>query len=294
MASFCSGCGFPLAANVAFCPNCGARTQAAASSAPAPSPVRQPAPAPAAPAKSGSGLTVLLVIVGVLAVVGVAAVAGVWYVGHRVKEAVVEKAKAYGVELPTDLPAHTSAAPVRLPKTCDLLSKEDAATLLGEPIERTEQQSEACLYYGPAGLSAKLADQQAAGFTKSMQTPGANGENMQAALHQMATTMGAGEEINGNGAELPLLILAVDPDGAAQMTALTASKALFQGIFDASGAKGLNISTEIPGLGDRAIRMPKMGLNVLKGGVLLRIMPGPLPDADAKTIAVARAALKKL
>jgi hypothetical protein len=37
-----------------------------------------------------------------------------------------------------------------------------------------------------------------------------------------------------------------------------------------------------------------MGLNVLKGETLIRIIPGPIPEANAKTIDVARAVLEKM
>ncbi len=54
------------------------------------------------------------------------------------------------------------------------------------------------------------------------------------------------------------------------------------------------IGSDVPGLGDKAVFMPKLGLNVLQGGTFLRIIPGPFPDSDAKTIAVARAILPKI
>lgn len=293
MASFCSGCGFPQGANVTFCPNCGARQQGAASAAPASQ--YQPAAAPVAPAKTGSALKIVLVLAGLVVFAGIAMVAGLFYVGHRVKEAVVDKAKAYGVELPRDSPASTATARVRLPKSCDLLSKEEVAGLVGEPIERFEPQQEGCWYYGPAGLGTKLANEQAAGLINAVRAPGPNnGADALAALQQMQNTVGAGEQIGNNGAEVPLLMVMVDPDGKAQMTALGIAKGLFSGIAKGSGAPDLGIGTEVPGLGDRAMRAPKLGLNVLKGELLVRVIAGPIPDPDTKTVNVARAVLKKL
>jgi hypothetical protein len=35
-------------------------------------------------------------------------------------------------------------------------------------------------------------------------------------------------------------------------------------------------------------------LNVLQGNTLIRLVPGPVPDANAKSIAIARAVLPKL
>jgi hypothetical protein len=297
MASFCSGCGFPQGPNVTFCPNCGARQQAAASSAPLlPQSAPQPVPVVAAPrAGMSTGMKVLLTLVVLFMLAGVAGIAGVIYVGHRVKEAVVDKAKAYGVELPTEPGRHASSTPVHLPQPCDLLSKQEVSTLLGEPIERSETSQEGCLYYGPAGLSETLAKTQFSSTMQSAQTPGSNvgASEVATSVEQMVGSMPGAQGMTGNGGESPLLMLMIDPDGKAQMTALTASKALFNGIFKAADAKGLSMGGEISGLGDRALRMPKLGLNVLKGEVLVRIIPGPVPDADAKTIAVARAVLGK-
>ena len=71
------------------------------------------------------------------------------------------------------------------------------------------------------------------------------------------------------------------------MTALAAANGIFGGIFRA--AEGQNAApgdkrctptcfgANVPGLGDRALRLPKLGLNVLQGEILVRVIPGPLP-----------------
>jgi hypothetical protein len=294
MASFCSGCGFPQAANVAFCPNCGARHQGAAS--PAPVPQQQAPVAVAQAAGMSTGMKVLLTFVVLIMLGGVAGIAGMIYVGHRVKVAVVDKAKELGVELPSEPARHTGSARVPLPKPCDLLSKQEAATLLGEPIERSETSQEICMFYGPAGLSASLAKTQFSRNVQSAQTPGAtvSATDMATSAEQMVGGITGAQGMPGSGGEAPLLMLIIAPDGKSQMTALTASKALFNGIFKAADAKGLSMGDDIPGLGDRAIRLPKLGLNVLKGEVMIRIILGPVPDPDAKTIAVARSVLGRL
>ena len=300
MASFCSGCGFPLAAGAGFCPNCGMRQQGAASPAPPPmQPVAMAPPPAPVPAKSGSGsgVKIVLVLVGFLAFAGIAVVGGLWYIGHRVKAAVVEKAKEYGVDLPKDIPSSTSSssrAPVRLPKPCDLLSKEDAATMLGEPIERMQPSEEGCLYFGPAGLALKLAQEHTQSTIKKAEAPGAAvpaGE-MATAVDNLLNAAAAGSS-GQTGGEQPLLMLMIDGDGKAQLAAMNIAKGIFGGIAKGSGAD-FSMGTEISGLGDRAIRLPKLGLNVLKGEVLIRIIPGSVPDADTKTITIARNVLTKI
>ncbi|MBZ5600791.1 MAG: zinc ribbon domain-containing protein [Acidobacteriia bacterium] len=273
MASFCSNCGFPLGTGVVFCSKCGTRQ----ASAPAP----QPAVSGGA-AKSGSGLKILFVVLGVIFLLGVTAVAGLLYVGHRVKQAVVQEAHTYGVDLPTSSAAPSSSASARR-NPCDYVSKDEASRLLGEPIARTAPQDQGCAYFAPPGRSAQLAQQRGSDLSKQIQS----GKEMKpgdivGALNRI--TSGVSTE----GGDAPLLLVALDFDGAEQWAALTAGKALFGSIPRAS------ISTEVPNLGDRALRMTPLGLNVLKGSTLIRIVPGPVPGADEISIAIAKVILSRL
>jgi hypothetical protein len=217
-----------------------------------------------------------------------------------VKEAVVEKAKENGVDLHSIVPPATvTANRHKIHKACDLLSKEEAARVLGEPVARAEYQDSACMYYGPPGLSAKLAQKQAAGTFKRAQAPNSTvgGMEVATAVDQLANSLGAAAGQTGSGGEMPLLILIVsDDDGRSQMTALNASNALFSGIFKAAepDVKGARFGAPIQGLGDQAVRLPKLGLNVLQGDTLIRIISGPVPDADPKTIDLARLLLNRL
>ena len=296
MASFCSNCGFPLGASNAFCPNCGARTTAPPvqpATAPPPYTASAPQYATAAPqgppasgtTKSGSGLKILAVVLCLFAALGIAAVGGAIYIGHRVKQAVVSKAKNYGVDLRSIAASgasssSSSSAPRRKP--CDYLSKDDVSRIIGEPIERVAANDAACEYFGPPGLAAKLGKQ---GMSAGMQQiQGNNVPNAQLA-------QGLNNLINGmaaqGGEERPLLLFAIDPDGRSQMTALDIAGGLFGQI---PGAK----PEEISGLGDRAVRFANLGLNVLKGNTVIRIVAGPIPDPDNKTIEIAKALLPLL
>jgi len=286
MSGFCGSCGFALGANSSFCPRCGGRQAAAG-----------PVQPLSAPAKGASKL--LIGILVFLGVAGAAVIGGVWYVGHRVKEVVIAKAHEQGVDLNTIVPPKTrSTAHHRHGSPCDLLSKEEASALLGETVVRAVVQDQACMYMGPPGLTAKLAESQMSGAFKKAQAPGASGNGMEvaSAVDQMVNSLGAAGGQTGVDGEMPLLMLIVDfEDGRAQMTAINASAALFGGIFNAAQeGKGAPISAQIKGLGDQAVRVPKLGLNVLAGDSFLRLIPGPIPDADAKSIDVARAVLKKL
>ena len=270
MNNFCRNCGAPMGANFAFCPQC--RTPAAGGVGPAPV---------APPAKSSSGVKILLIVLCILGVGGIAVLGGLFYVAHRVKQAVVAKAHEYGVD-----GSHTRSLAVVSIHPCDLLSGQEAARLLGEPIERTEVHDTSCMYYGPPGLSAKLGK---TGMSSMLHTPGESKTAAEAAdtvdrfLKSAAAQAG---QIGSNG-EYPLLtVMVASGDGRAQMTAVLAGKALL------SGLKGAG--EEIPDLGDRAVRLGNLGLNVLKGDTLIRILPGPVPDANRKCILLARSMLPRI
>jgi len=274
MANFCRNCGAPLGVNFAFCPQC--RTPAAAA----------PAAAPPAPvAQSGSGMKILLVILCLLAVGGVAVVGGLFYVAHRVKQAVVAKASEYGVDLPSRRTGSSAASTELFRHPCDLLTKEEAASLLGEPIDRTEARSGSCLYYGPVGLSARLSKE---GMSTTLNKPNAalTGVEVADSVDQLMKSAAAQTaQVDGNG-DYPLVTVMVLEDGRTQMAAISAGKALF------SGLKGA--AEEIPDLGDRSIRLANLGLNVLKGDTLIRILPGPVPGANRKCVALARTMLPRM
>jgi hypothetical protein len=221
------------------------------------------------------------------------------YVAHRLKQAVVEKAAEHGVDLSsiTSPVARNGAARVHIPEPCEVLSKEEVAHLIGEPIERTEIQDAACLYYGPPGLNAKLAQEQASGTFQRAKAPGAKTSATEVAnsVDQLVNSLAAQSGQTGSGGDLPLLMLAVAADGRAQMTAMSATKAMFKGFSQGSDAKGLEFfGADISGLGDKAIRLPKLGLNVLRGEIIIRVIPGAFPDADKKTIAVAQTVLGRI
>ena len=297
MATFCGQCGFPQGTSSSFCPNCGARLpQAASNPAPrqtvyAPPAAAPPAAAPAAKSGGSTALKVVLVLLVVFVLGAAAVVGGVYYAVHRVKQTVVDKAATYGVDLSSVSSSDSSSESRPLPKACDLLSQQEASNLLGEPIERTAAPThDACYYYGPAGLSEQLAKQQAASTFQRAGAPGANvsGTEVANSMDQLVNNLGGTAGTPGG----PLLMLIVGNDGKAQMAALEATGAIFGGIT--SDAKGLKMSTKVPGLGDDAIRLSKLGLNVRKGDQLLRLIAGPVPDADAKTVEIARTLLPRL
>lgn len=294
MASFCGNCGFALGATSKFCPQCGAQ-QAMGPAIPPSQPAAPPLRAPT----SSSALKIVVIVLVCVGVLGIGAVGSLWYVAHRVKAAVVETAQENGIDLHSFAPtAKTSSNRYRTHKSCELLSKEEAASMLGEPIERTEYQDAECMYYGPPGLSAKLAGDQASDVYKRAQSPGSKvaATDVATAMDQLVNNLGAAAGQTGSNGELPLLMLSVEEDGKGAMMALNASAALVGGIAHAADPEGKapSVGGPIKGLGDQAVRLPKLGLHVLQGDTVIGILAGPVPEADAKTIDIARLVLKRL
>jgi hypothetical protein len=243
---------------------------------------------PLPPASGGSGLKILLIALLVCAFLGILAIGAMYYAVHKVKQAVVEKAGSYGVDLRSlDSSSNRHPGRERPYRACQLLPKDQAAKFIDEPIDHTEDQGETCLYYGPAGLSARLAKEVASSTFKKAQEPGSmvNGGDVATAATDLARSMGMGET-SGVSADAPLLTLLVSHEGKSQMTAITATKAIFGQVP--------GVGAEISNLGDRAVRLGNLGLNVLQGETIIRILPGPLPGANEKCVAIARAILPRV
>ena len=165
MAGFCGNCGAARSGGSPFCSACGARQSTpGGASAPVPgSSAAVPPPVqPLPPAAKGSGFKILAVVLAFVVLAGAAAIGGLYYFAHRLKQAVIEKASSAGVDLNSFSSPEASNARIRNYKACELLSKTDAESMLGEPIDRIEDQGGTCLYYGPAGLSGKLAQRKPA------------------------------------------------------------------------------------------------------------------------------------
>jgi hypothetical protein len=236
------------------------------------------------PPSGGSGVKILLIVLLCVAMLGMLGIGAMYYAVHKVKEAVVDKAGSYGVDLRSlDSSSSHHSGRERPYRACQLLPRDVAA----KSIDHTEDQGETCLYYGPAGLSAKLAKEVASSTYKKAQEPGStvNGGDVATVATDLARSMGMGES-TGVSSDAPLITLLVSHDGKAQMTAITATKALFGQIP--------GVGVEISNLGDRAVRLGNLGLNVLQGETIIRIVPGPVPGANEKCVALARAILPRV
>ena len=283
MASFCAQCGFPLESAATFCPRCGT-ARSGMSNAPPPQQMMQPAGPTRPAAKSNTGTIIVVIVLVCVGLAGAAAYTVMSFV-HRAERAVVAKAATYGVDLKSHPSKSSSTNASRTAKGCDLISKDMVAQALGQPIEKMEQVKDepgTCVFSGPPGLAVKLAKEDAETAYKRAQQPGASpSEGVEMAR---GITGVIGGPYQTSGGEAPLLIFVITRgDGRTQMTALTINKAMFgkiPGTFE-----------DVPGLGDRAILAPPLGLNVLKGDSLIRIVVAPMTGSREKAVALARAIL---
>jgi hypothetical protein len=239
---------------------------------------------------AGSGLKLLAMVLVCLGVAGAAVIGGFWYVAHRVKMAVVQKANENGVNLHSIIPPSTETTNRnKAHRACDLLSKEEAARILGQPIEHTEYKDEGCMYYAPAGVYERLAQDQAAETFNAPRLPAPN------RVGAMIEGLDAGGQTRSGG-EMPLLMLIVSDENAkSTMVAQNATNALFSGILKdvKPDARGEQFGAD-QGIGRSGGPCSKLGLNVLQRDTFIHIIAGPVPDADAKSIDLARLVLKRL
>ena len=289
MPNFCRNCGSPVPPNAAFCGNCGVQQSAAPVSGPAPpNPSSAASNFPPAPARHrGNNLgKFLLIAFACIVLLLTAAGVGLYYAVHKVKEIAAAKVHEYGLDSTSSSAARSA---VRHLDVCALLSDKEASKALHEPVTRSERQLYQCVYYGPPGLAAKLSHEQMAAAFNNSKNPAnrVDGAGVADAVTNFAGSLASEGGVAGHPVrEMPLLTITVSADGKAQMVALRASKVLFSGI-EGSGA-------DIPDLGDRAIQLANLGLNVLQGDLLLRIVPGPVPKGHECSIDVARVILPRL
>ncbi len=196
------------------------------------------------------------------------------------------KAETYGVDLGTHSSKPSSKNASTTTKGCEIASKDLVSQTLGQPIERMEpvkNEPGTCLYFGPAGVAARLAKEATEAAFKRAQQPGSKPEEGVEIVRGI-TGLAGGAYQTPEGGENPLLIFLISRgDGKPQMTALAVSKGIFGNIP--------GTVVEVPNLGDRAIQAAGLGLNVLKGDSLMRIIVAPMPGANEKAIALARALL---
>ncbi len=294
MSAFCQNCGSPLGAS-AFCGKCGARAT-------------QP---PAPPSGSAAPfLKVALIIVAVLFVLGAIAAGGIYYAGHRLVRS-VERATGQepGTMVDSLRTAAASAAKsehVHLQKRdgCLLLSKEEAAEILGVAIEKIDGAStqrtsdEHCEYFvrpeTPEEIAARVKQgmetiqaRQADSSTKSDASGNTAEQVRKNGLENLIKSMGrAGAS---SSPDMPYFSFTVDrEDGAIQFGAVKVVNAI-------GGSDAIKATEALNGLGDKAVLGPlDAQLCVLKGSTSLLLDLSQVPDGREKGIALAKAILARL
>ncbi|MEO7144935.1 MAG: hypothetical protein ABI165_15670 [Bryobacteraceae bacterium] len=230
-------------------------------------------------------MKILMVVIVVFGLLAVAAGAAIYYAYHRAKafahrngiDSVIEQVQNAAKEPAAGTPVHSIPA-----NLCSKLSNQEAANLLGEPIDHNMNAAGNCQYFGPAGLSEQLAKQGMARVTSGQDASPVAGADAATKL------LGALATLSQTGKDAPLLTVSYSADGG------RAAMASYGIMNNGMGRAFQGASSEIPNLGDKAYQIGNLGLNVFKDDSHLNIFVGPVPDANTKAVAIARVMLPRL
>lgn len=135
--AFCASCGSQLDPGVKFCNKCGAGV----ASQPAPA-AALPTVSPGSPAPSqGSSalIKILFAVLGVFAFVILAVAGSCVYIGYRVKQ----RAHEFTQQMGANAPAYAGRK-----EPCAKLSRAEAGSILGQPVQSVEQVGlSTCVYH---------------------------------------------------------------------------------------------------------------------------------------------------
>ena len=274
MIKFCTNCGGQVSDAAAFCVNCGAALKAGR-------PCAAPAPVGGSTGRGSPVVKILLICAGVLLLFGALGIAGLFYAGYRVKHKIEEVSKKYGI----DTDKLSGSAPVaRHVNPCSLLPQEEAAQILGVPIERTERNespgASVCHYYGKP-VSAEESSQQLSKAMEAVQQPKGQAAAGLDGVENLTKTILGG--VTGGAAYFSVTVNWEDG-----RTDLAAMKLL-------TAAGGPEMKTSLPGIGDEALLGPMNSLLVfVKGATGVQIDLRMVPNGREKGIAMAKAIASRL
>lgn len=283
---FCPNCGSSVSG--AFCSKCGRQITTTSPSAASPSPA-PPSPAsnatvspPLPPGSSGS--KIIFTVVGVLVALGLLGMVAAVYVGHKVKQVASE----YGVDLSSRSSEQIGRA--HSYDACALLSKDEAAQILGTPIASVKLGGRGitsrCEFY-PASASADDVSGAIDRLKELGNQPDSakkNGE-VQDAISRMAR--GAITDPSS-----PILTIAVDGrSGRSNMTSFAGAYRILSGVTKGSGIKA---AEDISGIGDRAVLGAVGNMMFLKGDTSVELDGPAVLGSKDKATALAQRIVSRL
>ena len=297
---FCANCGSPLAGPSGFCGNCGAR----AGQAPTRQPAAVPTPAPAiSPSGGGSALKIVLIVVGVIFVLGAVSIGGMYYAAHRYLK-IAENVT--GIHAGDALHSIREAArrdgrDAREARRdgCLLLSREEAAAILGIEVERVDgkpnerESGEHCDFFvKPESVEQNLEKlRQSADAIKSDPNTPPQANKLPPGAADMIKTLSRGmAEGIGNG-DAPYFGFTVEREnGKIAFTAFQMAGRLsgVAAVSDAEASVPLNV-------GDRAaMGIGDSRLCVVKGNSAVTIDLSQVTGGRTKGVALAKQILSRL
>jgi hypothetical protein len=219
----------------------------------------------------GSAMKVLFVVLGVVFVFAAIAAAGIAYLGFKAKDKIESVAREYGVD-----PSRPRGPSARRVEVCSLLTKDEAAEILGVAIERIEPSGDAeCHYFGKAPTQEER-EREMARLQSSLEKSKARGkpeeiENLTKAL-MSGMAGGAG----------PSFSISVDWEEGRTM--IGAMKFV-------TGTAGTEekMSEPLRGIGDEAILGPMNSILMFrKGATGVQVDLRMVPDGRERGIAIAK------
>ena len=280
MANFCTNCGAAVNAGTPFCTQCGSRVSTAAAPPVQPSPVPPPAAAqaPLPPASSSPVLKIILFVVLGLFVLGALGVAGLIYAGYKVKNRVERVAKEYGVD--SSAPRGPSARRVDV---CSLITRDEAAEIMGVPVERIEPSGTSeCRYIGKAPTDEER-QKQIDDLQEKLKDAKGKEPDMRA-LEDMTKNM-VGGMAGGAGRSFSVK---VDWEGG---HAAVAAMRLTMGVMTGD----TKLTESLKGVGDEAVIGPMASILMFaKGDTAVEIDLRMLPNGKQRGIEIARKVASRL
>jgi hypothetical protein len=244
----------------------------------------------------GTLLKLLLIGAGLVVLVGGVAVGGLVYVGFRVKDRVEQAARDFSPDRGSpSRPAPAAVVAARRIDACTLLTREEAAEILGVAIERAESKpgtnDSTCEYFARPRSKAERGA-AVAGLFRDMSQRGARpepGEITPANALRQSGMEGLLKEVSGLARpDGPYLAVTVNWEGG--RTAVSMLK-LVSGV----AAPGLKTAEDLEGIGDQAVLgAADSVLAFVKGQTGVQIGLALVPQGRERGIAIARKIASRL
>jgi len=219
----------------------------------------------------------LFVVLGLL-VLGAIGVGGLIYAGYKVKNRVERAAREYGVD-----PSSPRGPSARRVDVCSLITRDEAAEIMGVPLDRVEPVgSSECRYYGKA-LSEEERQKQIDDLQDKLKDAKGQDPDMRA-VEDMTKNMVAGM---AGGAGRSFSVKVDWEGGHAAVKAMKLTMGVISG--------DTKLTESLKGVGDEAVLGPMASMLVFaKGDTAVDIDLRMLPNGKERGVEIAKKVASRL